>query len=52
MTNREQELSEQLFGGQERSMGALEAIKQGFKEFRDAMLAGLTWDKIKSDIGK
>ena len=28
MTPREHELSEQLFGGQERSMGAMEAIKE------------------------
>jgi len=52
MTEREKQLSEQLFGGQERSMGALEAIKEGLKEFRDAMYPGLTWDKISSDLGK
>jgi len=49
---REQELSEQLFGGQQRSMGALEAIKEGLKEFRDAMYPGLTWDKISKDLGQ
>jgi hypothetical protein len=52
MTKREQELSKQLFGGQERSTGALEAIKEGLTAFRDAMYPGLTWDKITSDLGK
>jgi len=51
VTQKEQELSEQLFGGQERGMGVMEAIKQGLKEFRDAMFPGLTWDKISSDLG-
>lgn len=50
MTDNERELSEQLFGGQQQSMGALEAIKEGFKEFRDAMAPGLTWDKFTSDL--
>lgn len=52
MTKREQELSEQLFGGRERSMGALEAIGEGLKAVRDAVVPGLTWDKITGDIGK
>ncbi|SRR5579885_1438113 len=52
MSKREQELSEQLFGGQERSMGALEAISEGLKAFRDAMAPGLSLDKISSDLGK
>ena len=52
MTQKEQELSEQLFGGLERGMGVMEAIKQGLKEFRDAMFPGLTWNKISSDLGK
>lgn len=52
MTENERELSQQLFGGQQQSMGAMEAVKEAFKEFRDAMYPGLTWDKISSDIGK
>jgi len=28
------------------------AIKEAFKEFRDAMAPGLTWDNISSDLGK
>lgn len=42
MTRREHELSEQLFGGQAQSMGAMEAITEGLKDFRDAMYPGLT----------
>jgi hypothetical protein len=53
MTHREHELSQQLFGGQpQQSMGAIGAIKEAFKELRDNMAPGLTWDKISSDIGK
>jgi len=53
MTHREHELSQQLFDGQQQqSMGALGAIKEAFKELRDNMAPGLTWDKISSDIGQ
>lgn len=52
MTPREHELSQQLFGAQEISLGAMGAIKEAFKEFRDAMYPGLTFDKISSDLGQ
>ncbi len=53
MSPREHELSQQLFDGQQQqSMGALGAIKEAFKELRDNMAPGLTWDKISSDIGQ
>jgi hypothetical protein len=53
MPDNERDLSQKLFGGQaQQSMGAMEAVKEGLKEFRDAMYPGLTWDKITSDLGQ
>jgi hypothetical protein len=51
MTPEEQALSQQLFGGEQQSMGAMEAIKEAFKEVRDVIAPGLTWDKIIGDLG-
>jgi hypothetical protein len=52
MTPEQHELSEQLYGSKQQSMGATEAVKEAFKEFRDNLYPGLTWDKITTDIGR
>jgi hypothetical protein len=52
VSKEEERLASQLFGnGQQQTIGAMEAAKEGLKEFRDHMMPGLTWDKIIKDIG-
>src|SRR5262249_16168983 len=50
MAQEPQDLAQQLFGGERQSMGAMEAVKEAFKEVRDVMAPGLTWDKFSSDL--
>jgi hypothetical protein len=52
MSPDQHELSQQLYGNRQQSIGAMDAVKEAFKEFRDAMYPGLTWDKISGDIGQ
>jgi hypothetical protein len=52
MPPEQHELTEQLYGGQQQRIGTMEAVKEAFKEFRDNMYPGLTWDKIATDIGQ
>src|SRR5690349_12603937 len=59
MSNEERRLAAEVFAkgqykqqSQEQSIGAMEAVKESFKEFRDNMYPGLSWDKMVRDIGQ
>lgn len=57
MSNEEKRLAAEVFGNgqqqkEQQSIGAMEAVTEGFKEFKDNMTPGLTWDKFVRDIGQ
>jgi hypothetical protein len=51
-TQNDQALAAQLFGGQQQSIGALEAVREGVKEFINGMYPGLkdAGQEIKTEL--